>query len=304
MSLDVNFPKDMDPIVQSYLQGPVMNTVKGITEAKIQGIIQNRPPKDLQKPEIVGKIERLVSAFKRTHPNYESMAVSVHEAESFQKKLGTKDQPGVIGKFIYDEEGEFVECAKEDGKLFGGEIDGIRIYTSENYLLMNGTLDEDDTSIREWLQYRPEVSIDDDLLDIQSHVPQIVKFAVSGLNKLPPYEGMIYRGDAITPRELESWRNGDKQFMYTFKFCSYSIRVDVAEAFAKINAESYINDKAEEYRPVLYAIQSESSKDISGYSLKPDEGERVYAPGQAFRLVDVDEGSVPGLAIIFLKEME
>lgn len=79
--------------------------------------------------------------------------------------------------------------------------------------------------------------------------------------------------------------------------------MDKSEGFARESAKTYMKDLGKPYKPVLYVFDSKSSRDIHRYSSHPIEEETLYLPGQAFRSIDVDEKTVPGLAIIFLEEI-
>jgi len=176
-------------------------------------------------------------------------------------------------------------------------------------LLINGTLDNDSTSLKQWVDIRLLYEKDKSpekqeaiLEKGKSHVNEIAKLAASGINKLPPYVGQLYRGDGLTNAKLDEWRNG--KVMMTTKFFSCSCNVGCGEKFARQNAIDYMKDKGEEYKPVLYVFNSQNAKDIKKYSRNPDEEERVYNPGQAFRSIGVDETAIPGLAIIYMEEIK
>lgn len=246
---------------------------------------------------------------------WQSVKATKEEADEFQKSLCVTDEKGhlkrgEIGKVLEwsfrPRDDELIKSTNET--LFGGEKNAIRIYTTYNYLVINGTLDKDETSLRQWLglTYRPSQNVTEEkqiahLKAVQNHVNTIAKFLTSGINKLPSYQGQIYRGDAMTPAQLNEWRTG--KIIMTTKFFSCSPDVGVGEKFARQNAIDYMKDKGVEYKPVLYVFNSKNSKDIRQYSNHEEEDERIYTPGQGFRSVDVDEKTVPGLAIIYMEEM-
>lgn len=296
---EINFPQDMDPTIKAYLEGPFIDKKNGLTESKIKEIISKYEALDKETPQDTSELK--LKAAELSSVQWNKLNVTPAESDDFQAKLGTASSPGEFGKYIF---GDFKACANDDDTLFGGEIDGIRIYTTSSFRLLNGTLDNDQTSLSEWVFSRNDYIEGDSnfLKDAQKYIPVLAKMTASAINHLPLYEGLIYRGDALTKEELAEWRTGDK-IMLTNKFLSCSTRADIGEQYAKMNAESYINERDIEYRPVVYAIQSENSRDITKYSLYPQEGERIYVPGQAFHAVKVDEEIVPGLAIIFLREL-
>ncbi len=193
--------------------------------------------------------------------------------------------------------------------LFAAELLSIQIMTTHNYLLVNGTLDNDDTSLDMWKEEsfedeKPSLLPEDKekyLKKAQKYVDDIAKFSASGIRKLPPFKGLIYRGDAVPSEILDEWKKG--KIIITPKFFSCSCNVAVAEEFSKINAIEYMAFKGKEYQPVLFVFNSKNSKDISNYSVDSDEEERIYTPGQAFRSIEVDEKTVPGLAIIYMEEI-
>lgn len=324
MQFDFEFPRGMDPTVQKYLETPLENS--DLTETKMKNILQEQH-KAAQKVQKIGNINELkVKALDiyQSKPikqiadlDWTSVKVPEGKAKMFQAGLGEFNKRGEIGKHIF---GVGFKSCSPDLKLdnttimWGGEVDAIKLLTSENYLLINGTLDGDKTSLCQWVNFRNDNSLEyydqsleqleqPYLIEAQKHVPEIANLAASGINKLPPSWGLIYRGDAMTNEQLDEWRKGDK-IMITTKFMSCSTEVDIGEKFAKESAEDYIMNTGKEYRPVLYAFISQSSKNISSFSVYPSEGERIYTPSQAFRGVAVDEQSVPGLAIIFLEELK
>lgn len=311
--MNVNYPKGMNSRVEAYLKSQSASRTHGVMESKVNQVIKERktnsPELDCNSTEMKSDAEEMYKDKQVLKIQWKNINVSEKESESFRQELGSEMMPGEVGKFLYG--GDFVLGLgygdMSHKLLYKGEIDGIKIYTSENYLLVNGTLDNDKTSLNDWIAKRSRLGFpnlsENDLKDAQKCVMKIAKMAASGINKLPPYEGMIYRGDSMTNEELDGWRTGDK-IMITTKFMSCTTKVSLGETYAKNSAKSYINDTNKEYRPVVYAFHSQSSKDITKYSVHPAEDERIYTPGQAFRAFKVDEETIPGLAIIFLEELK
>lgn len=320
-SNNFNLPSGIDPTITSYLKaGPKalknknLNLEGNPAEFLVKDIAEKTvAKKDLNNDERSKFIEKKATYFglknKIIKTSWSTIQVTKKEADSFQKALGVnKNNPGKIGKYLYEggiasNRNFFEDMPLDNGNiLYGGEREGIYIYTSNNYLLLNGTLSNDATSLNEWEKCNEEHLPKGFLKEAQKHVPEMAKMAASGINKLPPYKGLIYRGDAMTMEQLAEWRDG--KIMMTNKFFSCSKSVNTAEDYARNSAISYMQDTKVEYKPVLYIFNSETSKDIKLHSLNKTEDERIYNPGQAFQSVKVDEESVPGLAIIFLKEMK
>lgn len=239
-----------------------------------------------------------------------SANVTEDEAIAFQQALGEPENPGEIGKFVFIDktfkriklENEFLE---NGNILYPGEHEAIRLYTSANYLLLNGTLNNDPTSINLWKARHEESGVpvtDDFVAEAQKQVIPIAEVAISGINKLPAYEGLLYRGDAMSSEKLEEYRQG--KVMMAKKFLSCSTNVGVCEKFAKEGAKDYIKDTGIDHKAVLFVFKSESAKDIKEYSLIKSEEERIYTPGQGFRTAGVDEKTIPGLAIIYMEELK
>lgn len=235
-----------------------------------------------------------------------SANVTEQESIAFQQDLGVLGNLGKIGKFVIDNT-TFSRLENAENKvlengniIYAGEQEAINLYTTQHYLLINGTLDSDKTSINQWKA--SYISKDKNLQEAQGYVMQIAEVAISGINKLPPYEGFLYRGDAMTNEKLEEYRQG--AVIMNKKFLSCSTNAGVCEKFAKDGALDYIKDTAVDHKAVLFVFKSESAKDIQEFSKVWSEDERIYVPGQGFRSLGVDEKTVPGLAIIYMEEMK
>ncbi len=232
--------------------------------------------------------------------------VTKAEAKEFEKKILSSDFQKLFNlRWSSAEDKKLI-----NGKtLFAAELLSIQIMTTHNYLLVNGTLDDDETSLDIWKlenfedkksSLTPEKK-EKYLKNAQTYVDTIAKFTASGIRKLPPFKGLIYRGDAMPTGKLDEWRKG--KIMMTTKFFSCSCNVAIAEEFSKTSAIEYMAFKGKEYKPVLFVFNSKNSKDISKYSVDSEEDERIYTPGQAFRSIEVDEKTMPGLAIIYMEEI-
>lgn len=295
-----NFPNDMNPKVRVYLEQHMREN--RIDDDQIIEIMQKRNTLSETSGENASIKKETIKLINQTNPaQWESAKITSEESDAFQKKLGTFNDQGEMGVFIFDS--EFKKTADGDNNLFGAEIDAIRIFTTPSYLIINGALENDRTSLNEWIQKRSESRLNADLEKALEHTAELAKVLASGLNKLPPFEGLLYRGASMSKSEYEAWSKGEKKILFTNKFSSFSTNVSTGEFFARSSARSYIKDTGMEHRPVLYIIKSETSKNISGYSLAPGEEERIYIPGRTFQLIDLDEESVPGLAILYMKEL-
>jgi hypothetical protein len=320
----------MESTIKNYLSGN-QKYKKGaegpqFEDFKINNISKKEFKKDQLNHEIPELTQKECKELKIDMSNsWKSIEATPEEVKKFQQSLwkgGQRTQfntlekelswsggeAGEMGKFLLAEYKPKFDKILDNGEvLYGAEAHAINIYSGQHYLLINGTLDNDDTSLKIWgdlyLDYAdlPQENLAAALAEGQSYVNEIAKLAASGINKLPPFIGQLYRGDAMSNAQLDEWRNG--KIMMTTKFFSCSSDVGVGEKFARQNAMEYMQDKGEEYKPVLYVFNSKSAKDISQYSDSPDEEERIYTPGQAFRSVGVDETTVPGLAIIFMEEV-
>lgn len=247
-------------------------------------------------PELAKKLNVYKKGQLNQFVNWKDVEVQEKEALEFEKSCS-------FGGIYIDQRFSQPEVMMNKKILFPAEQNAIQYYTSLAYLLINGTLSNDEVSINQWMEINTNMgNLQEGLLKKnQSLVPQIAKMIASGLNKIPSYVGEIYRGDALPLESINEWKNG--KIMITNKFFSCSPLVDICERFAMSSAQDYMNELGKPYKPVLYVFDSKSSKNISKYSANPREDERIYLPGQAFRSIAVDEKSVPGLAIIFLEEM-
>ncbi len=324
----------MDSTIKSYLEGeqifksigkegprPEDSKINNVSQKEMKQLnnLKNEGPKLTEKKGKLIKIKKNVS--------WKSVDITPKEATKFQKSLWTGGKSveskfpnnpplwkggdkGELGKLLGIDLKPKDDEILENGKtLYGAETHAISLYSGGDYLLINGTLDNDSTSLKQWVddksqiaEYNSPEKLKALLKEGKSYVNEIAKLAASGINKLPPYVGQLYRGDGMTNEKLDEWRNG--KVMMTTKFFSCSSDVSVGEKFARHNAIDYMKDKGEEYKPVLYVFNSQNAKDIKKYSINPAEDERVYNPGQAFRSVGVDETTVPGLAIIYMEEIK
>ncbi|MBA3603145.1 MAG: hypothetical protein H0W50_05790 [Parachlamydiaceae bacterium] len=322
----------MDSNISRYLQGeqkfkegigprPEDTKINNVSKKEMEQLksLKNEGLKFTKTKGKLIKIKRNVS--------WKSVDVTPKEATKFQKslwaggeKVESKSAKYPLPSWTGGKRGELGELLEinlkpKDDEILGNgktlssaEAHAIYIYSTNNYLLINGTLDNDSTSLKQWVDAKLSKEEDKSLEkqkailnEGKSHVNEIAKLAASGINKLPSYEGQLYRGDGMTGAKLDEWRNG--KIMVTTKFFSCSSKVEIGEKFARENAIGYMEDKKEEYKPVLYVFNSQNAKDIKKYSEKEEEDERIYNPGQAFRSVGVDETTVPGLAIIFMEEI-
>lgn len=239
-----------------------------------------------------------------------NLEISSNEARAFQDLLGRKDKQeyrrGELGKLLKVGYNPLPDISIEaTGKtLSGPEQNAITLYTTHHYLLINGTLDADETSLKMWKDKCARNEPDQDALlkAAQSYVPKIARAAASGLSKLPKFQGLLFRGDSMKPEEIAQWKEQKSTLLYVSKFFSCSTAADTSEEFAKQSTINYKTVSGEHRVPVLCVFVSQSAVDIAAYSSKPQEDERVFSPGQVFRLIELDQASYPGLTVAYFSE--
>ena len=104
--------------------------------------------------------------------------------------------------------------------------------------------------------------------DYQEHI----KFINAALNQLPNYEGVVFRGSKVEPKQLAQYQVGE---IVTEKgFTSSSSNLAVAQNFSG---------------NVLYTIFSKTGKKIRDFSEFPGEDEVLFRSGTKFKILAIEK---------------
>ena len=105
----------------------------------------------------------------------------------------------------------------------------------------------------------------------------------TALSKLPDYSGVVFRGTSLPPELLAQYQPG---------------AIIIEHAFTSTT------QKASMVFPgnVVFKILSKTGKDISPYSVFPDELEVVFAQGVVFEVIGLTEGVDVGTTVITMAE--
>jgi len=148
---------------------------------------------------------------------------------------------------------------KQKGGLTDDELADIHHYTDNGYHDLNDYLREN---------YSSSVSEEE-----KEENAKTVKNIVSGLSKLPPYQGIVFRGCDLDARLiflLPTLKPNDVFYMKGFSSCTY----DLDEKF---NGE------------VQFTIRSKTGRNIEKLSDQPEEKEILFAPDSRFRVVSYSQ---------------
>ena len=111
----------------------------------------------------------------------------------------------------------------------------------------------------------------------------------SALKKIPPYEGRVYRGGSINPRNFNRLKKNS--LVSSHGFLSTSVDFPVAEKF--------INRGRGNRVPIMYSIKLKNSgHSIGRYTLKSSEKEVLIENNRFFRVIDINDKS------LFLEEID
>jgi hypothetical protein len=266
-------------------------------------------------PEIDNLEEQLAQAYQMvTSPlqvagqrrnRWTNIEVTPEERESYRQKLQNRESHiykcGYFnGNNLSDESrtGDKLEAQDlSNGKtLEVEELQAIRLFSTQFYKILNQGLRNHPNDFPIALkELDTPIEFADEMRNVAIECSTIIS---SGLNKLPPYEGLLMRGTALRVEDMERYQEGN--IFVENKFSGGSVDILVCVHFAKGTAETYPG-----CIPAIMCWESKSSKSIQDYSLLPAEAERLYPPGQGFQVLKVEEGreELTGFKIICMKEL-
>jgi len=284
------------------------------------------PPRNIltylkSSPNKKGPLKKILHALhKPREKSWAEVRLSKREVKAFEKGYFNRDTKdfGPIGELVYPNFTKLPyltqmnvykelferlhQRTKEPNGLNQTELEALLLYTLKYYRLINGHLEGDKTNL---LLYQEEMGIDEAAMERSLKVlaPILERSLVSALNKLPPYEGMLYRGDAMPPEELRKMQE-DKKVLLAKKFLSCSMDPLEAAAFAYESQADYSRKEKRDYLPILYVIRSKSARDITKYSME-EEQECLFIPGRGFAILKIKETQEEGnpFVRIFLEEI-
>lgn len=127
----------------------------------------------------------------------------------------------------------------------------------------------------------------------QPYIGTMTKVMSSGLNKLPPHRGTVYRG-AVMPRDfVNSYRPGVT--IANLGYISASESEEVADFFIRYSALD--NPKA---TPVKYVINSKTGRSVRSLSFFTAEEEVLFHPNTLFTVTAREE--IDDTVIVYLDE--
>lgn len=127
-------------------------------------------------------------------------------------------------------------------------------------------------------------------------VEEISTMLEKALDRLPKYDGTVYRGMSLMPKDpllktFEDVSSGDE-----IKFPSFT-----STSKDKSRAEGFVKKILGE--GVFFEIQPKSGSDISGLSLYPEENEVLFKRNTTFEVLSNEFDKKEGIRIIKLKEV-
>lgn len=181
----------------------------------------------------------------------------------------------------------------ENGEEFTAEEQqALAIYSSECYMLLNNAIAN---SLPEVLQ--DYFFIDNSLQEeVRKMSLDICVFVSSALNKLPDAQGHLTRGASLHKDALPSYKVG--QEFSELKFLSFTYENPTESAKWAIQTGIKWNEE-----PVMFVCTTkEGAKDISRFSISPDEAERTYGPGASFEISKIEKDAQNNLTVIYISE--
>ena len=144
------------------------------------------------------------------------------------------------------------------------ELAAVRGYTTADYSMLNSALRTQDAA--ELTRLKPYLDS-----------------AVAGMEKLPNYEGTVYRGTSLSPDILAKYVPGQ------------TVVEDAFTSTSKTLQASFDGN-------TKFVIQSLQGKDVSLLSKYPGEQEILFRPGSPFKVLS-NSTDASGQTTIFLKEI-
>ena len=178
----------------------------------------------------------------------------------------------IFGETRYDEYAEKVEKAKmsrpELKDIPTEDLVAIKGYTSADYQKLNDALRSKDA-------------------EKLKAVDPYIKVAESGLEQLPDYKGVVFRGVNLDeyPKVLESYKKGEI----------------VTEA--GFTSTSVTREASFKRKDTMMIIEAESGKDVSFLSDYPNQKEILFRPDTKFKVLDVSIDEKTGQRKIRLREI-
>ena len=183
--------------------------------------------------------------------------LSIDEATRPLQTVSTHGQ-NVIATAVYcakEHAGELVYRGADKHGLTLCEIAAIHLYTQQAiYSQLNKMLrDRDRTKL---LVYFP-----------------FLKLLLTALEKLPNYEGVVYRGVKVQNNLKSQYRVGRNLTWWAFSSCTLDGDILSSDTFCGSTGER-----------ILFTIRCKNGKDISAYSAYSSEKEILLPPGRVFKV--------------------
>jgi hypothetical protein len=253
-------------------------------------------PKDdpfpVRDPNTMNMTPEKQQAFRES---FESGSIAAHFRSDYNKLRSEKGREEI--RQVTDE----VNSQQPEGKkLTKEETLALHLYSSEDYRIVNHTLDGDEFNKEAWLAQNASFKApgretekgkplhlhtpkDQEaiLAGIEQGANQIIEGIASALNKLPPYDKTVYRQVRLSASQLEEFkaahapdRPAQGHHFVEKKFLSCSTEEDVALNFKPGELET---------PPVIYVIEPPfKGAEISKFAKISDESEVLINCGSAF----------------------
>jgi hypothetical protein len=186
----------------------------------------------------------------------------------------------------------------EQGGLTEAQRTAFRIFTGPDY----GYINPATVVNRNWLQankagrytkdafVKPRGNADEAQLDKDRMSEGVLHAGMldRAMKQLPPYEGTVYRGQAVDEDELRGWTVAKEVVFKTMT--STSKNEATARTFARDNT------KPAKPKQLVYIIENSGGRDISEFSQVKVEDEIMVAAGTRFTMTDINPKPVTNLA--------
>lgn len=200
------------------------------------------------------------------------------------------------------------------------EQQALKLYSTSLFPLINSAVTNKDEFLISFME-KYNIPLEN-MAELKNMAMQINIVLASALNKLPPCETKLYRGDAMPLEQLKKFKVGD--VLVDPKFLSFSQEEKTAIGFAKssaktknksevIKANATSKNETETVKSsgnhvqVMYVVETgkkTGSKSLEEYSCTPSEKESMFTPPVAFKIKSVsDEKDKDGNYIIVLEEI-
>lgn len=257
-----------------------------------------------------------VSASKSDIKNFELHAEDTTSNLRFfntHGQLGTKTDVYFEPTLAKMDPAKKQKMCNDFGRDFGlhmAEKRALATYTTGAYRLMNHKLSADKDNFHEnlkrWVEKTPHADLmrkgtkKESIAQALEGVDELITLTASGLNKLPSYDGSVYRGCRLTQNEIDAYVNAHAKqegvVRIEWKFNSTTKNRGRAESFTGWDPKPDNFPVLFEYEPPI------TGKDIEQISTTPVEEEVLFNFGAVFQSTNVRQDD-SGTYIITMRQV-